>query len=43
MKLLLSQFEIKAVSLDYEAFKSSIQDTFESGQPPASWDEFLAV
>jgi multiple sugar transport system substrate-binding protein/raffinose/stachyose/melibiose transport system substrate-binding protein len=28
------QFEIKAVSLDHEAFKFSIQDTLKSGQPP---------
>lgn len=28
------QFEIKAVSLDHEAFKTSIQDTLKSGQPP---------
>ena len=34
------QFEIKAVSLDHEAFKTSIQDTLKAGQPPdlyASW------
>ena len=28
------QYEIKAVSLDHEAFKSSIQDTLTSGHPP---------
>lgn len=29
-----TQYEIKTVSLDHEAFKTSIQDTLKSGQPP---------
>ena len=35
-----TRYELKAVSLDHEAFKTSIQDTLKSGQPPdlyASW------
>ncbi len=29
-----TRYELKAVSLDHEAFKSSIQDTLKSGHPP---------
>jgi len=29
-----ARYELKAISLDHEAFKSSIQDTLQSGQPP---------
>ena len=29
-----SRYELKAVSLDHEAFKTSIQDTHKSGHPP---------
>jgi ABC-type glycerol-3-phosphate transport system substrate-binding protein len=29
-----TRYELKAISLDHEAFKSSIQDTLQSGQPP---------
>lgn len=35
-----TRYELKAVSLDHEAFKTSIQDTLKSGQPPdlySSW------